>query len=149
MGNRYVIKRENFTPTAGQDALTVISASGRRVRVVQATISGLGSTSAAQALGLGRSTSGTTPGGAITPDKFDHTDQPAMTSTTATTWAVQPTMATNYTELGWNAIGGAIVWNAPKGSGYEARNGENISMRALSSGVTYQACSVTLVVEED
>lgn len=149
MGNRYVVKRENFTPTAGNDAITIITASSRRARVIQVTVGGLGTTSAAQQFLIGRSTVGTTGGGAITPDKFDHSEQPAAASTVDTTWSVQPTIGTNTTVLGWNALGGAIVWNAPKGSGYEARNAENISLRAISSGVTYQACSVTVVFEED
>lgn len=149
MGNRYVVKRENITPTAGQDILTIITPSSRRARVVQVTIGGLGSTSAAQQALIGRSTAGTTGGGAITPDKFDHSEQPAAASVVDTTWSVQPTIGTNTTALGWNALGGAIVWNAPKGTGYEARNAENISLRALASGVTYQACSVSVVFEED
>lgn len=149
MGNRYSIKRENFTPTAANDTLTIISASTRRVRVLQVTVGGLGTTSAAQQINVSRSTVGTTPGGAITPSKFEHTEQPAMVSTTATTWATQPTLETNGVVLGWNALGGSIIWNAPAGGNkIEARNGENISIRA-PSGPTYQACSVSAIIEED
>ena len=150
MGNRYVVQRTNITPTAGNDVVTIVTAASRRARVVQVTVGGLGSTSAAQQLILARSTGGTTGGGAITPDKFEHTDQPAASSTVNTTWAAQPTLGTNGVTLGWNALGGAIVWNAPAGGNrIEARNAENISLRANSTGVTYQALSASVIFEED
>lgn len=149
MGNRYTVKRENITPTAGQDLLTIVSPSGRRARLVQVAIGGLGTTSAAQQVLIGRSTGGTTGGGAITPDKAEHTDQPAAASTVNTTWSAQPTIGTNTIPLGWNALGGGIVWNAPNGALFEARNAENISVRALASGVTYQPMSIAAVYEED
>src|SRR6266446_5288968 len=106
MGQRYVILRDNFTPTGGQDALTIISASARRVRLIDLNVVGAGSSSAAQRLLAGRSTGGTTPGGAITPSKAEHSDQPAAASTTATTWSVQPTLETNAHLVGFNALGG-------------------------------------------
>ena len=149
MGNRIVVKRENITPTAGNDILTYVSAANRRARLVEVIVAGLGSTSTAQQVQVGRSTGGTTGGGAITPDKFDHTEQPAAVGTVNTTWSVQPTIGTNTHTLGYNSLGGAIVWKAPGGRAYEARNGENISVRALASGVTYQAMSITVVIEED
>ena len=148
MGNRYIIARDNVTPTGGQDVLTVISATGRRVRVCEISVVGRGSSSAAQQFQVGRSTAGTTPGGAITPGKADHTEQPAAALTTATTWAAQPTPETNYEVVGWNALGVPNRWIPPKGSILEARNGECISIRA-PTGPTYQAVSFSAVVEED
>ena len=65
-----------------------------------------------------------------------------------TTWSAQPTLDTHRAPLGWNAIGGALVWNPPGGKALEARNAENISITA-ESGVTYQAMSVAAVYEED
>jgi hypothetical protein len=116
--------------------------------VAEISVSGRGTTSAAQQLQVGRSTGGTTAGGAITPSKADHTDQPAANFTTATTWSAQPTLETNYEVVGWNALGGANRWIPPKGYIMEARNGENISVRA-PSGPTYQAMSFSVVIEED
>lgn len=151
MGNRYTIARDNVTPTGGQDALTIISAANRRVRLVSISVVGRGSTSAAQQFQVGRSTGGTTPGGAITPSEFDHSEQAAIGFTTATTWSAQPTLETNYEVVGWNALGGVNRWVTPPGKpqgSFEARNGENISIRA-PSGPTYQAVSFSVVVEED
>ncbi len=148
MGNRYIIKQNNVTPTAGNDIMTIVSATARRIRVVEVAVAGRGSSSAAQQIEVGRSTGGTTPGGTLTPNKFDHTDQPAMASTVPTTWAAQPTIDTQTEVLGFNALGGANRWIPPKGAAIEARNGENISIRA-TTGVTFQALSVSAVVEED
>ena len=148
MGNRYIISRDNVTPTGAQDVLTCISGANRRIRVVEVSIAGRGSSSAAQQVQIGRSSAGTTPGGAITPGKADHSEQPAANFTTSTTWSVQPTLETNYEVVGWNALGGANRWIPPKGTLLEARNGENISVRA-PSGPTYQATSFSVIIEED
>ncbi|SRR6266571_1026376 len=151
MGQRYVITRRNVLPVAGQDLLTIISASARRVRLIDLNVGGWGTSSAFQALEVGRSTAGTTPGAAITPSKAEHTDQPAATFTTATTWAVQPTLETNTHMLSFNAVGGLNRLPGQQGrpNGIsEARNGENISIRA-PSGPTYQNCSISATIEED
>lgn len=145
---RYLVMRENFTPTAGQDMLTCISGTSRRIRLVAINVRGAGSSSAQQGLQVARSSGGATPGGAITPSKADNTDQPAANFTTATTWGTQPTLETNGVVIGWNANGGANNWIAPRGAILEARNGEMISIRA-PSGPTYQACSLSVIVEED
>jgi hypothetical protein len=150
MGNRYIVARQNITPTAANDVFQILSLASRRTRIIQVAVGGLGSSSAAQQLLLGRATGGTTPGGPITPDKYEHNDQPAAVTVVNTTWSAQPTLGTNFVVIGWNALGGSIIWNAPAGSGkFEARNAEFLSLRALASGVTYQACSVSVIFEED
>ena len=151
MGNRYVVKQQNITPTAGNDILTVLSVSSRRGRIVEVSVAGRGTSSAAQQIEVGRSTGGTTSGGAQTPGKFDHTDQPAAAFTYATTWSVQPTLDAHSEVIGWNALGGANRWIPPKGSGFEFRGAgtvEQISFRA-SAGVTFQAMSFSCIIEED
>ena len=151
MGQRYVVSRENITPTATQDILTLISAASRRIRLISVNIRGAGTSSAQQGLQIAMNPTGTTPGGAIVPSKAEHTDQPAATFTTSTTWAVQPALATNFDVLGWNALGGVNRWTTPPGrpnGSFEARNGDVISIRA-PSGPTYQASSISCVGEED
>lgn len=151
MGQRYTVARDNITPTGGQDIVTLISAASRRIRLVSCRVSGRGASSAAQQLQIAMNPTGTTPGGAITPSKAEHSEQPAATFTTATTWAVQPALATNYEIVGWNALGSPGQWITPPGRPqgmFEARNGDVISIRA-PSGPTFQAMSLSLVVEED
>jgi hypothetical protein len=148
MGNKYLVSRDNVTPTGGNDLITIVTASNRRARILEVAVNGRGSTSAPLEVIVGTSSGGTTGGGGITPDKFEHVDQPAAASTVNTTWSVQPTIATNVVKLGFNALGGANRWIPPGGKGIEARNGANISIRA-TNGPTWQAMSVSIVYEED
>lgn len=147
MGNRYVVEFSG-TPASPNDLLTCISGANRRIRVVQVDVAGAGASSAAQGLKLCRSTGGTTPGAPVTPSKGEHTDQPVANFTTATTWAAQPAAETNGHMIGYNALGPGKWVASQKTPATEARNGENISLRALA-GFTYQACKVSVVVEED
>lgn len=148
MGNRYTVTRDPFTGVANQDALTLISGAGRRIRVVEARAIGEGATSAPQRIFVARSAAGTTPTGAIVPSKADHAEQPAANFTTATAWAAQPTPETNGVLIGWNSLGAAPPLVAPKGTILEARNGECISFR-IPAGTTPQQQGLSVVVEED
>jgi hypothetical protein len=151
MGQRYTVSRENITPTATQDIVTLISAANRRIRLISVNVRGAGTTSAQQGLQIAMNPTGTTPGGAIVPSKAEHSEQPAATFTTATTWAAQPALATNFDVVGWNALGGPGRWVTPPGrpnGSFEARNGDVISIRA-PTGPTYQAMSLSCIVEED
>lgn len=148
--SRYWVKRENATPVAAQDFLTVISGANRRLRILDIRCNGVGASSAPQSMMVARAATGTTPGGAITPSKADNSDQPASNFTTATTWAAQPTPEANGIVLGWNALGGMAPWTATQLTRgvLEARNGETISFRP-GSGPTPQAMSLSVLVEED
>lgn len=150
MGNRYWVKRENFTPTASQDSLTLISAASRRLRVLAIYTNGSGASSAPQGMTAARAAAGTTPGGGITPSKAEHTDQPSATFTTATTWSGQPAPETNGVTLSFNALGGKDQWTATQLTRgvLEARNGEVISIRP-TAGPTPQAQTLSVLVEED
>jgi hypothetical protein len=152
MGNLYCVMKNNVTPTAGQDVFTIQPAANRRVRFRYANVQGNGSSSAAQSLQFGRSTAGATGGSPITPDKYNDTQQPAAASTVNTTWTVQPTIGTNTQVLGFNALGGNQSWTPIQPGGFEANaavSSEMLSVRALASGVTYQALNVMVLYEED
>lgn len=144
---QYVVKWENFTPSATA-VPTVISAASRRIRILSAEVGGGGATSAAQALVMSRSATGTTPAGAVTPTP-QHVDQVAAGFTTAASWAAAPAGATNGVILPFNALGGGFR-HAPVGKQVplEARNGEVICFKP-AAGVTPQACSLSVLVEED
>lgn len=148
MGNRYVVQWNNITPSA-TTAPTLISPAGRRIRVLAVTAGGNGSSSAPQAIVMSRSATGTTPGGAIVPTPEEHAEQPAATFTTALTWATAPAGATNGEQFIWNALGGAFRYTTTqKITPMEARNAEVISFKA-PAGVTPQAMSLSVLVEED
>jgi hypothetical protein len=150
MGNRILVNRDNVTPTGGNDLFTYVSASARRARLRQFTAVGAGTTSAAQRFTVARAdTAGITPGGAITPTKFDHSEQAAAVGVIDTTWGTQPVInANNGEQVGFNALGGSNRWVPPGGAGLEVRNAENLSFRA-NSGPTWQAVSASAVIEED
>jgi len=148
MGNRYLVKFENITPSA-TEAPTISSASARRLRVVEATVGGQGSSSAPQGLVMSRSATGTTPTNTVTPTPHPHSEVPAATFTANRTWVTAPAGATNGIVLPFNALGGAFRWTAnSQVPPLEARNAEVIVFR-LPSGVTAQACTLEVMVEED
>lgn len=144
----FVVKRENALPVAGQDFLTLISPTNRRLKVISATCGGQGTSSAAQALVMSRSIAGATPGAPITPTEYENNEQATPVFTTATTWVAQPTPDANGEILPFNAMGGGFRWAAIGGRLMEARNAECISFRP-PAGVTPQNMSLTVVVEEN
>jgi hypothetical protein len=148
MGNRYLVDFTNVTSSATV-VPTLISPAGRRIRVLGVSVGGSGSSSAPQGLLMSRSATGTTPAGAIVPTPAEHSEQPAATFTTATSWATAPVGATNGEIFMWNALGGAFRYTTTqKITPIEARNGEVISFRPLT-GVTPQAMTMSILVEED
>lgn len=148
MGNRYVVKFENITPSA-TEAPTISSPASRRIRVVEAIVAGQGSSSAAQGLVMSRSATGTTPTNTVTPTPHPHAEVPAATFTANRTWATAPAGSANGIVMPFNALGGGFRWAAtPQSPPMEARNQEVIVFM-VPSGVTPQACTLTVVVEED
>lgn len=126
----YAVTRHNVTPVAGEDLFTLVSASNRRVTLQMVEIDGLGTASSSGRYQIGRSTGGTTGGGAVTPEARE-TDAPAAATVANTTWAAQPTLNDIVARLGVNANGamnrlGPIM--ARPGI-MEARNGDEISIR--------------------
>lgn len=147
MGNPYWVMRENVTPTGNSDLLTLISASSRRLRLIGLSVRGAGTSSAQQGLSIFLSTAGTTPGGSIAPSPAKYATQSTAAFTTATTWVAQPGRATHGFQVGWNAQGGVFTKDFAPGV-FEAYNGSCISIYA-STNPTYQAASISALVEED
>jgi hypothetical protein len=136
----------SLTPTATHDVMTIKAAASGRLKIIEVSVSGLGTSAAAQAIEVERSTGGVTSGGPITPSKLDSTDQAAMAGTVVTTWGTQPTLGANPRPLGFSAFGGANTWQ-PIGGVFEMRPGEQVSIRA-PTGPTYQACIVSVIMDE-
>lgn len=108
----YFVTRSNYTPTVGNDVVTITASGTRPVRVRKIGVGGLGTASAANALRATRSTGGTTGGGALTPGK-QMTDTPAFGGTAYTTWSAQPTLVSDDggVRLPYNANGGVNWWH--------------------------------------
>lgn len=151
MGNRYIVSRDNVTPSGGSDLITIVAPSNRRVRIIEVSVAGRGTSSAAQQVQVSSSTAGTTPSSPITPTPFGQSEQPTAAASVYTAWAVQPTLTNSGAGseiIGFNALGGANRWIPPGGAALEVRNGACISVRA-TSGPTWQNASVSVVYEED
>lgn len=122
----YSVARDNVAMVAANDFLTLITAANRPIQVVEISVAGMGTASAANSLGVYRGTAGTTPGGAIVAvpngkvGAVTTGSAPVAGTTTATTWAAQPTVtaAAGYgllLALGVNANGGIYRWVARPG----------------------------------
>jgi hypothetical protein len=101
------------------------------IRIKRIRASGEATTSTVMRTIIQRSTSGTTPGGALTPEKANTSDTAAST-VIDTTWAAQPTLsgAPLYNE-GWNAFGGGFDLTLDGREIYLV-NSEQLSIRADS-----------------
>jgi len=140
----YTVSNVSLSTTA--DTMTIIPPSNRRIQVLEISIAGMGTTSAANELGVYRSSGGTTGGGALTGVKFS-SDAPTAGSTVNTTWSAQPTLAGKVLALGVNSNGGIYRWVAAPGEEIESRGG--VDQISLRSAVGTGSVSVHVVVQED
>ncbi len=144
MPGLYSVSVSNTALNTSNDLMTIISSSGRRVRIVEISIGGMGTASAANELEVARSSSGTTPGGGLTIEPLS-SDQAASASNVYTTWAAQPTLGDVLLRLPVNANGGIYRWVARPGEELEIRNAEQLSLR---SAVGTSNVSVHVIFEE-
>jgi len=145
---KYTYSRSNVTMNTANDLMTLIAAASRRARIIEISVTGMGTTSAAGEVGVFRSTGGTTGGGALTGAKGS-SDLPAAAGVVNTTWAAQPTLTgapDGLARLGVNQNGANYRWVARPGEEIELRNSEQISIRPV---VGSHAISMHVVVEED
>lgn len=145
---RYLVKFENYTPSA-TECPTVVSGSGRRIRVLEVVVGGAGATAAAQALVMSRSATGTTPSNTQTPTPHPHSEGPASNFTANRTWATAPAPAGQGIVLPYHSLGGGFRYVANQNiPALEARNGEVIVFKP-ATGITPQATNLSIMVEED
>ena len=141
----YWVSARTITPNTANDLITIISATARRSKLKAISIFSHGTTASANQVVISRSTAGTTPGGAAALQAV-HADNPAASTTTATTWAAQPTLTAGAAltiDVGGNS--GLNRLQAPLGTEIECRNGECISIRPLNTGVSF---TVNCLIEE-
>lgn len=141
----YWVSARTITPNVANDLITIISAANRRSKLKAISIFSHGTTASANQVVVSRSTAGTTPGAAAVLQAV-HADNPAASTTTATTWAAQPALTTGAAltlDVGGNS--GLNRLQAPMATEIEARNGECISIRPLNTGVNF---TVNCLIEE-
>jgi hypothetical protein len=93
--------------------MTIVPAANRVIQLIEFSVQGMATASAANQVNIYNiTTAGTTGGGAITPSKLNAGYGPASASTVSTTWSVQPTVGAIIVPLGCNANGGIYRWVA-------------------------------------
>lgn len=128
---KYSVTRASSALSTTTDSITIIPASGRRIKIYEVIVGGLATASAANALMVSRSTGGATPASALTPQPVV-TDQAASTTLVWTAWTTQPTINAGgpLLRIPVNSNGGVFRWVARPGDEIEARNLEQISLRS-------------------
>jgi len=140
----YAMSVSNTALSTSNDLLTLIAAANRRIRVVEISVGGMGTASAANELRVARSTGGTTPSGGVSMEPLEP-DSAAAGFTNATAWAAQPTIGNVMLRIPVNANGGVYRWVARPGEEIIARNSGQISLR---SAVGTSSVSLHVVVDE-
>jgi hypothetical protein len=146
----YTVQVSNTALSTTNDLLTLLPAANHPIQIVEISIAGMGTASAANELGVYRSTGGTTGGGAVTPTPvgkyLSASNTPASATVCDTTWAAQPTLGGKVLALGVNANGGIYRWVARPGEEIVCANTDQISLR---SAVGTSSVSVHVVFTED
>lgn len=127
----YNVTRTSAALSTTNDLATIIAAAGKPLRILHASLRGMGTTSAANEVLLCRSTGGTTGGGAITPRGVS-SDAAAAGFTVNTTWSGQPTLGNELWRFGVNANGGFDPYNPLPGAEITVPAGGQLSIRSVS-----------------
>lgn len=88
----FAVNRTRSALSTTADLLTITASATKPLKVLMGKLAGMDTASAANEVVIQRSTAGTTPSGAITPEKQDP-GSGAASFTVATAWAVQPTLS--------------------------------------------------------
>lgn len=142
----YGVTRTQSSISTVADSITIVASSTKPLRIYTVSAGGMGTSSAANEIMIARSTAGTTPGGGITPAKYDPGTASASFSA-YTTWVAQPTIAaTDIIErLTVNANGGKDKFVALPGGEIQVAAGGQVSIR---SAVGTSSITFSLLVEE-
>jgi len=137
----YAVTRTASNLNTSNDTVTIVAGS-KPLRILYVEASGMGTSSAANEILIMLSTSGTTPGGAITPVPLEGSG--SSTFAAYTTWAAQPTPSSVYHRLTVNANGGKDRFNPAPGLEITVAPSAQISIRSASgtSSVTINEITV-------
>ena len=143
----YSLSRTNTALSTTNDFLTVIPATTRTFDLIEVSLGGMGTASAANELQVARSTGGTTSGGAVTAQPLREA-QAAAGFTNATTWTMQPTLGPVLLRLPCNANGGIYRWVRPPGQVITFVDGNTNEQLSLRSATGTSSISLHLILEE-
>lgn len=139
----FTVTRTRTALSTTNDLLTIVASATKPLRIMMVKLAGMDTTSAANEVVMQRSTTGTTPGGGITPEKAD----PGSSSASFlayTTWAAQPTLSGGPAHrFAPNANGGIDPWVALPGAEMFVPVGTQVSFRS-SYGTSNATINVTV-----
>lgn len=140
----FVVTRTSSALSTSADTVTLVAGASKPLRVLYVEASGMATASAANEIVIARSSSGTTPGGGITPAPLAGSGSAGFNAYTS--WAVQPTLGNVMHRLTVNANGGKDRFNPAPGLEIEVPAGGQVSIRSASgtSNVTLNS----IVVDE-
>lgn len=144
---RYSAKVNNVALSTTTDMLALYAAANRSLRIVEISVGGMGTASAANALGVYRvGTVGITPSGAVAATPLNPA-APAAAALTATGWGTQPVVAASpLLILPFNANGGIFRWVAPPYGEIEVPGGGLLAASSISFRSVLGTSNVTLNV---
>ena len=140
----YTVSRASTALSTINDLVTIVASSTKPLRVYLVELKGMGTTSAANAILMDRSTGGTTGGDAITPGKVNSGSGSASFAV-YTTWSAQPTLVGTPYRFGVNANGGIDKFQAFPGGEIQIPVSGQLSIRSESGTSNVLA---NLIIEE-
>ena len=141
MGAKYIVNKTQTALNTTKDSLTITAPATRALKVSNIRAYGGGTASAANEIGIHRSTVGTTPT-AITPTPLS-TLAPAAGFTAASLWTTDPTLGVVIDRMAVNSNGGVAAVAIGPGNEIEIPPSGQISFRAISgTGIVTLSCLV-------
>jgi len=147
MGGFYSLSRSNVALSTTNDHLTILPAATRTFDLIETSVGGMGTASAANELQVARSSGGTGGGGAVTAQPLREA-QAAAGFTNFTTWAMQPTLGPVLLRLPVNANGGIYRWVRPPGQVITFIAGNTNPQLSFRSAVGTSSVSFHAIIEE-
>jgi hypothetical protein len=146
----YTVSRSNVALSTSNDLLTITPAANRRVQIIEISVAGMGTASAANELGVyDVTTAGVTGSGALTPTKLDRF-APSPASTVNSAWTTQPVVGGEILSLGVNSNGGIYRWVARPGEEINVTGSATTNFQlSLRAAVGSGNVSVHVVFSED
>ena len=130
MGAKYIVNKTQTALNTAKDSLTITAPATRSLKVSNIRAYGFGTASAANEIGIHRSTAGTTPT-AVTPQPLA-VGSAAASFTVASLWTTDPTLGVVIDRLSVNSNGGVAAVAIGPGNEIEIPPSGQISFRSIS-----------------
>jgi len=138
----FSVTRTSSALSTSADTITIVASATKPLRILYVEASGMGTASAANEIVIARSSSGTTPGGAITASPLSGTGSASFSAYTS--YAVAPTLGAVLHRLTVNANGGKDRFNPAPGLEIEVPAAGQVSIRSSSGTSSVTINEITI-----